>query len=171
MEGYITYYGEILQQDRRRIMKITKKICTIVIMFTMFQTVVSTLAFAQPRALPTTHYMAGSVRLVTKDSSATDNTLPNIMGPIGRALIFKTFDQITCNAGSYEVSLRIVNPENNVVVTATKPVAFTATNDGYVYTQPAVWQVLFPAVGWYRFDVLINGQPIASYYFVVSLMV
>jgi len=152
-------------------MKTIIKICTIVIMFSLFQTAVSTLAFAQPRALPTTHYMAGSVRLVTKDSSATDNTFPNIMGPIGRPLIFKTFDQITCNAGSYEVSLRIVNPENNVVVTSTKPVAFSAATDGYVYSQPAVWQVLFPAVGWYRFDVLINGQAIASYFFVVTLMV
>lgn len=131
----------------------------------------SATAMAEERVLPTNHYMASTIRLNGNNSTATDSTLPSIIGPAGVPLMFRTLDQLSCNTGQYDIVLRIVKPEDGTVVAETKPVHFEATNNGFVYTQPAVWKVLFPAVGWYRHEVLINGAPIVYYYFVVSFLV
>lgn len=132
------------------------------------QALTSGLVYAQMRALPTNHYMATNVKLSMPDSSTAENTLPSISGPAGVPLIFKTFDQITCNTGNYEIIFRIVKADNNILITGTKPIPFNSPNHGYVYTQPVVWQVLFPEVGWYRYDVVVNNEVIASYFFTVA---
>lgn len=150
-------------------MESIKKVCRILLVSALIFCYGTTLSYAEERVLPTNHYMAANLRLVATNSSATEATLPNITGPIGVPLIFRTLDQVTCNSGKYEIVLRIVKTEDNTVVASTKPVSFTTTTNGYVYTQPVVWTVLFPAAGWYRFDVVINGQPIVYYYFTVSI--
>lgn len=128
-------------------------------------------ALAEPIALATTHYMAANVKMVTENNSATDGTVGNITGPMGVPIVFRTFDQLTCNAGKYDVVMRIVKVDTNEVVASTKPVSVTAGYDGYIHSQPAVWRVLFPAVGWYRYEIFANDKPVVYYYFIVSFIV
>ncbi len=128
-------------------------------------------ALAAPMALPTSHYMAANLKMVTEEVSTTDGTVAKITGPMGVPIAFRTLDQVTCTAGKYDISMRIIKMDTNTVITATQPITFSAPTDGYVYSQPVVWQVLFPAVGWYRYEVIANGTPIAFYYFIVSFYV
>jgi hypothetical protein len=126
---------------------------------------------AQPRALPTTHFMTYNMQVLSPESAATSGSIAGIVTKPQTVVQFKTFDQFTCNAGNYELLLRIIRTDNNTVVAATKPIAFTAPMHASIYSQPAEWQVLFPVIGWYRYEVLINGQAVAFYYFIVSFSI
>lgn len=136
--------------------------------FLVINLLAATLATAGPVILPTTHYMAANLRLITEDVSATDATAGKITGPMGVPIVFRTFDQFSCNVGKYELVMRIVKADTNAVIATTTPLTVNAPSDGYIHTQPAVWQVLFPAVGWYRYEIVANGAPVAFYYFTVA---
>lgn len=147
-------------------MKISKLFAVLVVLVSL-----TVPALAAPMALPTSHYMAVNLKMVTEEVSTTDGTVARITGPMGVPIAFRTLDQITCTTGKYDIFLRIVKMDTNTVVTATSPITITAPNDGYVFSQPVLWQVLFPTVGWYRYEVVANGTPIAFYYFIVAFYV
>lgn len=149
-------------------MKISKLVTALAVMLSL---AVPATALAAPMALPTSHYMAANLKMVTDEVSTTDGTVAKITGPLGVPIAFRTLDQLTCTAGKYEIFMRILRMETNAVVTATKPVTFTAPTDGYIYSQPIVWEVIFPTVGWYRYEVIANGTPVAFYYFIVAFYV
>ena len=134
---------------------------------TVFTAAAPAVLAASPGALPTTHYMAYKIEMLTPDTSNT-STIAGIVTKPNVVTNFVSLDQFTCNAGKYELTLRIVKPDDNTVVATTKPIAFTVAKDGTVYTQPTKWQVTFPSAGWYRFDVLLGDLPLGYYYFVVS---
>ncbi len=123
---------------------------------------------AVPGMLPTNHYMAKNISLASGDSSVADGTLPGIVVKPGMPVTLKTFDQFTCFAGNHELVLRIVKHDNGYVVASTNPITFKATHDGFVFTQPTAWNIQFPAIGWYRHEVIADGAPIAYYHFIVS---
>lgn len=134
-------------------------------MFTL--TAVPVVLAAQPGALPTTHYLAYKIEMLTSDTSTT-STIAGIATKPNVVTNFVSLDQFTCNAGKYELTLRIVKPEDNTIVAATKPIVFTVADNGSVYSQPTQWQVTFPAAGWYRYDVLLGNRPLGTYYFMVT---
>lgn len=123
---------------------------------------------ALPGMLPTNHYMAKNISLAAGDSSVADGTLPGIVVKPGTPVAVKTFDQFTCFAGNHELVLRIVKHDNGYVVASTNPITFKAPHDGFVFTQPTAWNIQFPAIGWYRHEVIADGAPIAYYHFIVS---
>lgn len=143
-----------------------KKVLLLLTFFTIFLAS-GAAAAAGPVILPTNHYMAANLKMITEETSATDSTVGKISGPMGVPILFRTFDQVTCNAGRYEILMRIIKTDTNQLIASSNPIPVTAPYDGYVHAQPAVWQVLFPVVGWYRFEVVANGTPIAYYFFLV----
>jgi len=152
-------------------MKVTRIPYVALIVFLAVSLLMTAVAMAGPAALPTNHYMAVNLKMITEDTSATEATVGKITGPMGVPIVFRTFDQLTCNAGKYEIVMRIAKIDTNTVIATTRPIAVIAPHDGYVHSQPAVWQVLFPEVGWYRFEVVANGTPVAFYYFIVAFNV
>lgn len=144
------------------------KIISFVLLALLATQLVPVAAAAPPRVFPTNHYMAKDIVISPADSSSTNATLPGIVVRSPGPVTVKTYDQFTCLAGNHELVLRIVKNDDNTVIATTQPIQITAPNDGFVHTQPAVWQVVFPSVGWYRHEVIVNNTPIAYYHFIVS---
>ena len=123
---------------------------------------------AAPIVFPTNHFMAINVAVAPWGAISTDGTLTGLTGKQGATWAFKTVDQFTCNAGQSELMIQIVKTDENRVIAATNPIPINAPYNGYIHVQTINWQLIFPDIGWYRFEVLIDKQPIAFYYFIAS---
>jgi hypothetical protein len=121
-----------------------------------------------PQIFPTNHFMTYNISFTQKGNIITDGTVANLLAELNGVCSFKTLDQFTCNAGTSHLKMQIVSPVKNQVIASTQPITIDAPYRGFVYTQTANWQVLFPNVGWYRYEILAENQPVAYYYFVVS---
>lgn len=144
-----------------------KKRIYVLCTFILMSVLMTTTAFAYPKAFPTNHIMANNIFASPSGAIATDGILSGLSGNAGTTWSFKTVDQLTCSPGKFNLKMQITRADGKIIV-ATNPMLIDSPNNGYVHTQTAEWRVLFPDIGWYRYEVLIDDQPMAFYYFLVS---
>lgn len=120
------------------------------------------------KAFPTSHIMTQAVLVYPAGYIASGQIFDSLTGIGGTVWTFKTLDQFSCLPGKTKIALQIVKADTNQLIAVSKPFVIDAAYSGYTHSQVTDWKILFPGIGWYRFEVLIDDQPMACYYFAVS---
>lgn len=79
---------------------------------------------------------------------------------------YKSIDQFVSNGGTYNCEIRIVYNLTQQVIDGTNFV-ISNVNAQDTYTNTAHWSTVFPAKGWYSYQIFANGQLVNRFEFCV----